>query len=371
MSAYDATAKLTGKEVVPKIPLVPWKPAAGAARLARAAFGGCLVFLLTPIRAQEPPLQASFADRLYVLVDQGERWTLAESGRDPLVLPGDGGETFTALTALDRGWLAAGHRAAGGRGLELVLLAGDDAGVSSLPVPPIAARGVASPQPVIENGTLQGLVWLEGDDARSLGVRAASWTGAGFAAAEWVSPPAETGSQLSLSATVLRDGRWLLVWSAFDGADDEIVWSLRDGPTWTPPARLHAANGVPDITPVVAAAGRGAVAAWSRYEAGHYRVRVARFRAGAWSDEERVGPAGSAFPFFVVDAAGRAPSLVFPSASRTVWDLLELDAAGQVRRRSRWDAPSRERPLVRRGSAGALALRWLSDASSPGAKGDG
>jgi hypothetical protein len=330
--------------------------------------GGCLAFSVTPLRAQEASLQASRAGHLYVLVERGVGWTLAESGREPVVLPADPSPTFGALAALSSGWLAAGDRAAsGGSGRELVLLRGSaDGAVESLPVPPSGTSTLRGPQPLIEAGELVGVAWLDGS-ASSLGVRAARWTGTGFAAAEWVSPAA-SGSQLALSATVLGDGSWLLVWSAFDGRDDEVLWSRYDGTVWTPPARVHADNAVPDITPVVAATARGAVVAWSRYEAGHYRVRVARLRAGSWRDEERLGGAGSVFPFFVVDDAAAGPHLVFPEGLAGEWELVELDGTGRVSSRSRFQGVPRLRPLVRRGAGGSTRLQWLGDgvAREPG-----
>ena len=169
-----------------------------------------------------------------------------------MVLPSGAG-VFDAAAALESGWLLAGHRPVeDGEGRELVLVRGDDGRTEELPAPPSGTATVVSPQPLVEAGELVGLAWLEGSDASALGVRAAGWNGAGFSAAEWVAPPID-GSQLALSGAVLADGSWLLVWSAFDGGDDEILWSRRDGTTWTAPARLHADNRVPDITPVVAA----------------------------------------------------------------------------------------------------------------------
>jgi hypothetical protein len=115
---------------------------------------------------------------------------------------------------------------------------------------------------------------------------------------------------------------------------------------------------VPDITPVVTATTRGAVAAWSRYEDGHYRVRVARLRGDAWRDEERLGGAGSVFPFFVADDSAAGAQLVFAEGAAGEWQLLELTATGQVESRSRFQAVSRGRPVVRR-DAGGARLQWL------------
>jgi hypothetical protein len=155
-----------------------------------------------------------------------------------------------------------------------------------------------------------------------------------------------------------------LVWSAFDGQDDEIRWSRRDAAGWSAPARLHPGNRVPDITPVVAATARGAIAAWSRYDGGAYRGRVMRFEVGSgWRDEERLGAAGSVFPFFVTDDALGRPSLVFREGVQGGWDLFEIGAGGEVRSHTRWNGDARRRPVVRRTGAGATRLEWLGGVS--------
>jgi hypothetical protein len=151
------------------------------------------------------------------------------------------------------------------------------------------------------------------------------------------------------------------VWSAFDGDDDEILWSRRDGASWTAPARLHPDNRVPDITPAVAATAHGAVAAWSRYDDGSYRGRVMRFDAAAgWQDEERVGGAGSVFPFFAVDDSASGPLLVFREGVEGRWDLIEVGGGGEVRSRTRWTGDPRRRPVVQVGAGGAARLEWIA-----------
>jgi hypothetical protein len=327
--------------------------------------GGCLA-LLAPIHAQETSLQqASFGGRSYVLVREDEGYALLENGREPVSLASQRREVFEAAAALDTGWLLAGYRAVeNGPGSELVLLRGNEKGMKELPVPPSGSATAISPQPLVESGRLVGLVWLEGSDPSALGVRAAAWNGGGFTAAEWVSPALD-GSQLALSGAVLADGSWLLVWSAFDGGDDEILWSRRDGTSWTAPARLHPDNQVPDITPVVAPTARGAVAAWSRYDGGAYRGRLMRFEADAgWRDEERLGGAGSVFPFFAVDDTKSGPLLVFREGVEGRWDLIELGGRGEVRSRTRWTGDPGRRPVVQVGAGGAARLEWVARGSA-------
>ncbi len=135
-----------------------------------------------------------------------------------------------------------------------------------LPAPP-GQVGVDRRSPVllVRKETLLGIAWLEGDTASSLSVRAAAWDGDAWQDVETVSAPGP-GSQTGLTGTVLADGSWLLAWSAVDGEDDEIVWSRRAGDRWTPVRPVSENNHVPDVTPVLTAAGTGALLAWSRYD---------------------------------------------------------------------------------------------------------
>jgi hypothetical protein len=119
--------------------------------------------------------------------------------------------------------------------------------------------------PLVEGSELGGLVWLEGSPAGGMGVRAAAWEDGRWAQADWIARPGK-GSQTGLAGVVLRDGSWLVVWSAFDGQDDEIVSARRAGDGWQAPRRVVADNRVPDITPALAVTNQGAIAAWSRFD---------------------------------------------------------------------------------------------------------
>jgi hypothetical protein len=346
-------------------------PAETAARHVRGALAGAALLALAlafPLdaQAQDLPLQAERDGRLYVLAGEGRgasHWAVLEPGGRSIAVPADGSARFESLQALESGWLLAGDRAREkGRGRELALWRGGENGVETLPVPPAGSLTVRDLEPLVERGRLVGIAWLEGDDPGSLGVRAAAWAGdgRGFEPAEWVSPP--TGSsQLALSGAVLDDGGWLLVWSSFDGVDDEILWSRREGSTWTSPARLNAANRVPDITPVVTAADGGAVCAWSQYDQGNYRVHVSRWRGASWSSEERVGGPGTVFPYFVAEE-GRAPALIYRDASAGAWSLVELGSGPRRMVRSTLSGAGDRRPLVRRGASGSWTLEWLQTA---------
>ena len=162
----------------------------------------------------------------------------------------------TALVAVREGRLGAGTRRMD-TGTELVLFAEAAEGVSSLPVPALRIGAIRhDPQPLVADGELAGLAWLEGQDLRSLAVRFARWDGEGWERPRTIAAPGP-GSQLALAAAQLADGSWLLAWSRFDGGDDEVVWSRSAGPdgaSWSPPRRIAADNAVPDVTPALAAA---------------------------------------------------------------------------------------------------------------------
>ena len=202
------------------------------------------------------------------------------------------------------------------------------------------------------------MLWLEGEDRTSFGVRFAEWTGAGWSAPQTVAAPGP-GSQLALTAARLADGTWLAAWSAFDGTDDEIVWSRRgrDG-AWSPARRAAAGNEVPDVTPALTATRDGALLAWSRFEGGEYRVVVSRFRHGAWSKPELAGPAGSLFPSFEPAPGGRV-WMLYRNAVPRGWTVAELDRNGRPVRRAAVESPTSagERPVVQATGDG-LALAW-------------
>jgi hypothetical protein len=270
------------------------------------------------------------------------------------------GVALEATAPLESGWIAAGTRPVPGADgqRDLVLFRGEGPTITELPVPAGRAASLRQePLPLIEDGRLAGLVWLEGDTRRSFGVRFAAWNGSGWDEPRQIAAPGP-GSQLALTAARLADGSWLLAWSAFDGQDDEIVWSRgRDG-AWSRPQRVAAGNQVPDITPAVTAAGRGAFLAWSRLQEGEYRVVVSRFQNGKWSPPEPAGPAGSVFPSFEapVRDAGE-PLLLFRTAEPRGWVAVELDTAGRPARTAAILSAERSRPLVSLES-GSASFRW-------------
>ncbi|HEX6862980.1 MAG TPA: hypothetical protein VF414_09205 [Thermoanaerobaculia bacterium] len=304
-----------------------------------------LLFLLTgTVHAQTDPLQSGG------LVLHGDRLVMPGGRSLRLELPQRG--EVSALAELDRGWIAAGSAlpedAEDGR-RTLFLLSAEGA----VPAPGgqegVQRRGAVF---FVENGALQGMAWLEGNDDRSLAVRAAEWNGHAWKAVEPVSKPGP-GSQIALAGAVLSDGSWLLAWSAYDGEDHEIVWARRTAQGWSPARPVSQGNKVPDITPALAATGTGALLAWSRYDGESYRLQLARFEAGSWKDERPIARSGSFHPSF------QGLYLLHKTAGPGSWSVLELAPSGKVLRRAAALSALTERPVLSEDSEGGLRLRWI------------
>ncbi|MES1240533.1 MAG: hypothetical protein ABUT39_02840 [Acidobacteriota bacterium] len=265
------------------------------------------------------------------------------------------GEVASLASLGSREWIAAGSFP-NEDGRRLFLLTGS--GDSRMLPEPAGQTGSERRSPVllVENGTLAGLAWLEGDTGSTLSVRAAAWDGRGWGAVETVSRPGP-GSQVGLTGAVLADGSWLLAWGAVDGEDDEIVWSLRRGEVWTPVRPVSENNHVPDVTPVLASSGDGALLAWSRYDGEGYRLRTARFDGRRWQDERPAGPTHTMRPAFVREDGHLY--LLYQGGRPQSWSALELSPSGRALGRASALSVLSERPVLSE-DAGGLRLRWPS-----------
>jgi hypothetical protein len=327
-------------------------------RLLGRLFGGTVCVLLCSAVAafgQDEPLQA-FRDReaLTLLpMAAGARIELPSGKVLQVALPER--SEISAFSTLETGWVAAGSAPDANGRRHLVLVRGDESASRPLPEPPgQEGRERRGPALLVDGGRLAGVAWLEGDDDRSLSVRASIWTGQRWQKPARVSFPGP-GSQLALAGAVLADGSWLLAWSAFDGQDDEIVWSLHAGGAWQPVKRLYPNNAVPDITPALTATADGALIAWSRFDGKGYQLRMARFdRAGdgRWSDEHAAGASGSLYPAFL----GSTRLLYLDAAAPRAWSVLDLDGAGRVKAKASI-ASTLERPVVTF-EDGQVRMRW-------------
>lgn len=203
-------------------------------------------------------------------------------------------------------------------GPRFLLYAGRGGEVAALEPPerPRPANRLASVRWLAAAGAepLRGLAWLEANRPRAQEVWLAPWGDGGFGPAVRLVADGP-GSQTALDAAVLADGSWLLVWCAFDGEDDELVWRQRraDG-SWSG-GRVSADNGVPDITPRLLVTPGGAAVAWSRYDGRVYRVRTARFEDGRWNGEDWAGPPDSLYP----EWAGDDGTLLFLEGATRIW----------------------------------------------------
>lgn len=308
------------------------------------------VVFAVPAAAQDDPLTTTLPDGSGTLVletvaEDSARLRLAHGASVAVPLPQRA--RVSSLAAVDEGWLVAGSflAADGSRRLFLRRGAGEGGGAAELPAPDRKSLSPIrrSPTLLVDHGALAGIAWLEGMGERSLTVRAAAWTGEGFAAPEPVST-AGPGTQTALTGTVLADGSWMLIWTAFDGRDDEVVWSRRLGDSWLPVQTLGAPNAVPDIVPAVTVSGTGALAAWSRFDGQGYRLVGARFDGDGWTELPWTGPPGSLYPSFHPGADG--PRLLYATARPRGWSVLHLsDKGGELHRASiTGDGP---RPVLR------------------------
>ncbi|MEM9557564.1 MAG: hypothetical protein AAGC60_25115 [Acidobacteriota bacterium] len=308
------------------------------------------------IRAAGAPSLALVAD------DSAATWAVrvdgAARGGLPTTVPSSAQvDTFRAA---GEGWLVTAVDGPG-RDARFHLARGTADGAEALPVPATTPGALlAEPTPVASadadkalDASLEGLVWLEGHDHRSLSVRAARWTGAGWTTPVTVAPPGP-GTQIALDVARLADGSWLAVWAGFDGVDDEIVWSRFDGAEWSAPAAVSA-NGVPDVTPTLRAQVEGgALVAWSGYDGADYRLHVARFDGDAWGTPRTVGGRGAALPRF---AESPTPVVVYRQAVPRRWVLAEL-GADALPQRSAGVALGAVRPQVLAVTGAGVTIAW-------------
>jgi hypothetical protein len=244
-----------------------------------------------------------------------------------------------------------------------------------LPSPTLAAGAeeVRDPIPLVDRtGTLEALVWLEGGDPQGLVIRHAEWSGA-----VWHEPATVVerapGSQLALDAATLTDGTHLLVWSRYDGADDEIFWATIADGQLAAPRRAHADNDVPDITPAVVATPSGPLLAWSRFDGYDYRLQLARLEGEEWRAYHTLPGRGAFLPRWQIADSGEL-FLTYRNGERQAWSTARLDDVGTVRQLAHTAGPADATPrlavvgdrevLVLEGGR-ALTLDWQPAPSLP------
>ena len=271
------------------------------------------------------------------------------------LIPVPRGASIHEIEPLGLDWLATGHQPSGD-GTELLLLVGRDGSVERLPAPQVEGAKLSNqPIAMIQDGVLVGLVWAAGADMRSLEIWAAEWLHGKWGEPELVSPQGP-GSQVAPRAVVLDDSSWLVVWAAFDGEDDEIVWSRRETGEWTKPSRVAEDNAVPDITPALATIDGGAVLAWSWYDGNDYRMKVARFFGSPWTDAKPFGEKGSLYPSLVQGNEG--PLLLYKTVEPATWTVLQLDRQGRAARSAAVAGDAEDRPFLTIDEGRGAVLKW-------------
>jgi len=250
--------------------------------------------------------------------------------------------SITDLRETSRGWIAAGH-SLGIAERRLFVVRDLGQGLEWLAAP--AAEGVVRGRPelVADDTRLLGLVWLEGPVQEELEIRAAEWLGGDWGPAMTVSPRGD-GAQLAPAATVLEGGAWLVLWTAVDGHDDELMWSLFGRGAWSTPVRVHEDNAMPDVMPTVVTSPQGAIAAWSWLDGRDYRVRTAFFDGRAWRLDEPYAGRGGLEPH-LANVSG-VFLLSFMTVEPGQWVACELDASGRLLHRAVVARQSGQRPVI-------------------------
>jgi hypothetical protein len=306
-----------------------------------------------PAAAQRPELRVGGRATALVEARDGSLRVEAPDGSAlGLTLPAT--MELRRVEGLPGGWVGLGTQAVPGT-RDLFLVESDGSLVAEIPPPPGQTEERYTPAPLLGEDRLVGVAWIEGDSQSRTSVRAAAWDGTAWGETEAVS--ATTGfAQLAVSAAVLDDGSWLLVWAAVDGHDDEIYWSVRRDGAWSGARRVHEDNALPDVHPAVAAVEGGAVAAWSWLDGADYRMRMARFDGSAWELSAPFGEKGSLAAELERDAAGLR--LVYSAVRPRQWEVVDLDRRGRAMRRAALPALRAGRPQVVATGAGDAALRF-------------
>lgn len=278
-----------------------------------------------------------------IVLDGGKSWAVEGTGERaealvPLPMP-DGDVVLHKVVEMAQGRLATGVEFGAQDGADdgaedgaatekLLLMSTDGEAVERLPAPKQMHDAVTyAPTPVMKDGRLSGLVWIEGFAPNRTRVMASDWTGSGWSQPEPVSDFG-AGTQIALDLVRLGDGSLLAVWAAFDGEDDEIVWarSKADG-TWST-ARPLTANAVPDVTPTLLATKNGAVVAWSGYDGKDYRIQLSALdlAADTWSAPTLLEGRGGVWPAFqAMGDAGDQAILTWRQAVPRTWMAAALD----------------------------------------------
>jgi len=304
-------------------------------------------------------LQATVEEQGLYAVRIGEQLLVSRIGSEGMAIDAPYTTDLYSLRPTSHGWIAAGHALTDTGHPDLMVVQQFEGQLETLPLPK-TGTGKLRGQPVVlaSDGSLVGLAWVEGDSQSDLQIWAATWTGTGWGEREPVSGPGP-GSQLALAGAVLADSSRLLVWTGFDGEDDEILFSRRDGAIWSSPELVHADNQVPDITPALVALRNSAVVAWSWFDGSDYRIKTARFDDQDWTVNKAIGDKGSVYPSLVPTEQGA--QLLFHTVAPETWTVVEVDATGLLSRITSLPKRTMSRPLLLGPTADEVRLAWPSE----------
>lgn len=234
-----------------------------------------------------------------------------------------------------------------------------------------SARGVAQATPRLlaprTNEQAFGVVWFEGSSLSQRELFFAQAVAAGDSV-EFTSPVRlarrAPGSQVALDAVTLPDGRYLATWSAFDGTDTEILFTVGDGASWSRPRPLHPGDDAPDSFPTLIATPEGALVAWNSLEGHSYAVMTAAFDGSTWSTPRAVVAEPGAEPEW--SRGADRPLLSFRQSGQ--WTLVETDTGGRLRRVALVQAAT-DRPTVLGVDESGVTLRSAPAEEPPDAPG--
>ena len=186
-------------------------------------------------------------------------------------------------------------------------------------------------------------------------MKTADWDGSRWSAVTTLSKPG-SGSQTGLVGTVLSDGSSLLVWSRFDGKDDELYFSWRQTMDWSQPRRVSPDNEHPDVAPSVTFTRQGALLAWSRFDGSNYQIWSSAFERGEWTGESPAGGRGALYPQLLHH--DDSLFLVSRSSSPAGWSVHRASRNGSIAGRSFIAAETTQRPLLVDSSPATVTLAW-------------
>ena len=329
-------------------PLASSRPAA----LARSV-GLCL--LLTSIASSAAEGESLKTHRGDLLLPGADGKYLVESpGGSRLELPLPKTARVSDLRSSPTSWFAAAVAFEEG-GPSLRIFEGKAGTLESVSAPAQkTASQLRQPVFVADDDGIKALLWFAGEAHNQHEVRVSEWLDGYWGETTTISPPGK-GSQIALSTAVLDDGSWIAVWAAFDGTDDEILWSRHVDGAWSKPQRIADDNAVPDITPALYTTADGTLAVWSRFDGNDYRVNLSRFDGTSWSPPVIVGGRGSTAPSF---SDADKPYLIYRQADPPAWGVMELGVRGKVLREATLELADPRRPVLFDASTSSVTLGW-------------